>query len=72
MSDLRFSSSQEDVINALRTGGPSTALALTELTGRNRVSVYKALRSLSSSGFITAIGVEKHNGRDAIIWEVSL
>lgn len=71
MADPRFSSTQEDVINALRTGGPSTIQALTALTGRNRNSVTKAIRSLSHSGFIRVAGVERHiRGRDANIWEV--
>ena len=70
MSDSRFSSAQEDVINALRTGGPSTIQALTILTGRNRNSVYKAIRSLSSYGYIQAIGVERHGTGDATVWEV--
>ena len=69
MSDPRFSSAQEDVINALRTRGPSTIQALTALTGRNRQSVYKAMRSLSSYGYIQAIGVERHRTKDATIWE---
>lgn len=70
MSDPRFSSAQEDVINALRTGGPSTIQALTSLTGRNRNSVYKAIRSLSYFGYIRAVGVERHRTKDATVWEV--
>lgn len=70
MSDPRFSSAQEDVINALRTGGPSTIQALTSLTGLNRNSVYRAIKSLSSYGYIRAIGIERHRTKDATVWEV--
>ena len=70
MSDSRFSSAQEEIFNALRTGGPSTIQALTALTGRNRQSVYKAIRSLSSYGYIQAVGVERHRIKDATVWEV--
>lgn len=70
MSDPRFSSAQEDVINALRTGGPSTIQALTSLTGLNRNSVYRAIKSLSSYGYIRAIDIERHRTKDATVWEV--
>ena len=70
MTDLRFSSAQEELFNALRTGGPSTIQALTALTGRNRNSVYKAIRSLSYFGYIRAVGVERHRTKDATVWEV--
>ena len=70
MADPRFSSTQEEIFNALRTGGPSTIQALTKITGRNRQSVYKAIRSLSSFGYIRVAGVERHRTKDAIVWEV--
>lgn len=71
MTDPRFSSSQEVIYKALSAGGPGTASDLVTRTGRDRNSVYKALRSLHLAGYIAVAGTYTDgSGKDAMIWEV--
>ena len=70
MTGPNFSTPQSDVINALRACGPCTVSKLVEVTGRNVQSVKRAVKSLSTSGFIEIVGTEDGRVNRARIWGV--
>lgn len=70
MTGPNFSTPQSDVINALRACGPCTVSKLVEVTGRNVQSVKRAVKSLSTAGFIEVVGKESVHNVDARVWGV--
>lgn len=70
MTGPNFSTPQSDVINALRACGPCTVSKLVEVTGRNVQSVKRAVKSLSTAGFIEVVGKEPVRNVDARVWGV--
>lgn len=70
MTGPNFSTPQSDVINALRACGPCTVSKLVEVTGRNVQSVKRAIKSLSTAGFIEVVGKESVYNVDARVWGV--
>ena len=71
MTDSRFSSNQEIVINELIASGPCIASDLVRRTGCSHRAVYKALRYLHAAGYIAVAGTYNDgHGNDVRIWEV--